>query len=112
MGINCGGYVARFRVSANDQVKRLKLHLTFENAIQSINFRLKGDLDNSQIRPISNTDIHNGEIWLPITDGNSADLEIFIETLSPEMLNFKIDSISLMIVNSIKKNDSSIVPKA
>ena len=107
-----GGYVARFRVSANDQAKRLRLRLTFENTIQSINFRLKGNLDNSPIGPINNTHIYGGEIWLPTTDGNSADLEIFVKTISPGMLNFKIDSISLVVIDAIKKNDSSIVPKS
>lgn len=107
-----GGYVARFRVSANDQVKRLRLHLTFGGIIQSLSFRLKGNLNHLPIGPIGNNHIYDGEIWLPITDGNSADLEIFVETISPEMLNFKIDSLSLIIVNSIKKNDSSIVPQS
>ncbi|SDZ21486.1 hypothetical protein [Nitrosomonas sp. Nm58] len=40
-----GGYVARFRVSANDQIKRVRLHLTFEDTIPIISFRMQGNLD-------------------------------------------------------------------
>jgi hypothetical protein len=91
-----GGYVARFRVFANDQIKRLRLHLTFEGTIPTISFRVQGNLDSSPIGPVNNRNIYNEEIWLPSTNGNSADLEIFVDG-SPEMLNFKIDAINLII---------------
>ena len=110
--VSDGGYVARLRISANDQVKQLRLHLTFENTMQSVSFRLKGNLDNFLIGPISNINTYDGVIWLPITNGNSADLEIFVETLIPEMPNFKIDLINLIMVNSVKESYSSVVSQS
>ncbi|SFI17502.1 trypsin-like peptidase domain-containing protein [Nitrosomonas sp. Nm34] len=94
-----GGYVARFRVFANEQIKRLRLHLTFEGTIPMISFRVQGNLDSSPIESINNSSIYDEEIWLPSTNGNSADLEIFVEGSSPEMLNFKIDTINLIVIS-------------
>lgn len=95
-----GGYVARFRVSTNDQIRRVRLHLTFKELVPSISFRVQGNLDSSPIGPVDNTDIHDNAIWLPITHGNSTDLEIFVDEISPpDSLNFEIDAINLILTD-------------
>jgi hypothetical protein len=106
------GYVARYRITANDQIKRLRFHLTFPKKPQSaVRFLVKGSLDNSPIGPIDYAAMNKDSIWLPITNGNSADLEIFVADLS-EIPTFKIDLINLIVVDSGKEKDSSVLTKS
>jgi len=105
------GYAARYRITANDQIKRLRFHLTFQKTPQSaIRFLVKGSLDNSPIGPIDYAAMNKDSVWLPITNGNSADLEIFVTDLS-ETSYFKIDLINLIVVDLGKEKDSLTLTK-
>jgi hypothetical protein len=97
-----GGYVARIHLFS-DQAKRLRYHLVFSQEIPSIEFRIQGSMDAFPLGPIDHTFIHDRTIWLPVTNGNEAYLEIFVnETKSPEALDFSIDAINVIVddVNS------------
>lgn len=54
--------------------------------------------------------MNRDSIWLPITNGNSADLEIFVTDLS-ETSYFKIDLINLIVVDLTKEKDSLTLTK-
>ncbi|MFZ2171062.1 MAG: trypsin-like serine protease [Methylococcaceae bacterium] len=91
------GYVARIQLFS-DQAKRLRYHIVFRQAIPSIEFRIQGSRDALLLGPIGHSSIHKKTIWLPVTNGDRADLEIFVnDTRSPEELDFSIDAINVII---------------
>jgi lysyl endopeptidase len=99
------GYVARIHL-ASVQAKRLRYHLIFSQAISDITFRVQGSMDALPLKPISQKSIHDNNIWLPITKGNTADLEVFVnDTKSPEAL-FNIDAINIIVEDLNNGNPS------
>ncbi len=92
-----GGYVARIHLFSN-QAKRLRFHLVFSREIPFIEFRMQGNLGASPIGPFEHSFIHDRAIWLPITNGDEANLEIFVDgTNPPEALNFSIDAVNVIV---------------
>ena len=92
-----GGYVTRIHF-LSAQARRLRFHLVFSREIPFIEFRMQGDRDASPIGPFEHSFIHEGAIWLPITNGDEANVEIFVdETKPPEALNFSIDAVNVII---------------
>jgi lysyl endopeptidase len=90
------GYVARIHL-VSVQAKRLRYHLIFSQAIPGISFRVQGSMDALPLAAIDQKSIHDKNIWLPITKGNTADLEVFVnDTKSPEAL-FSIDAINIIV---------------
>lgn len=107
-----GGYVAHIHLFS-DQAKRLRYHLVFSQEISSIEFRIQGSMDASPLGPIDHTFIHDRTLWLPITNGNKADLEIFVDdTKSPEALDFSIDAINVIVDDLNSGNIPSINTKS
>lgn len=110
--IMSGGYVTRIHVSSK-QAKHLRFHLVVDSNIRPISFRVQGNLDKSPIGPVNDTDTHGGEIWLPVTNGNSADLEIFVDGSSPpERLNLKVDAVNLIVADISDNSVPQIVVKS
>lgn len=100
-----GGYVARIHLFAN-QAKRLRYHVVFNQPILSIKFRVKGNMDAAPLEPIDYTAVQGNDLWLPVTNGNDADLEIFVdESVSPEA-SFNIDAVNIIVVD---KNAGSVL---
>ncbi|QXP84222.1 trypsin-like peptidase domain-containing protein [Methylococcus sp. ANG] len=95
-----GGYAARIRVSSANAV-RLRLHLVFGSTLPPLELRLQGNEDATLPAPIDNSAIHGNALWLPLTLGNRADLEIFVGgTTSPEALDLRLDKINLILVDA------------
>lgn len=93
-----GGYVARIHLISN-QAKRLRYHVVFNQPILSIKFRVKGNGDAAPLEPVDYTAVQGNDIWLPVTNGNDADLEIFVdESVSPEA-TFNIDAVNIIVVD-------------
>ncbi len=100
-----GGYVARIHLFSV-QAKRLRFHLVFHRPTPSIVFRLKGSEDTLPLEPIDQTAIHNNDIWLPITNGNNAELELFVNDKASTDGLFSIDSINI-IVGELNSGDTA-----
>lgn len=106
-----GGYVAHIHLFSN-QAKRLRCHLVFREETASIEFRIQGSLDVSPIGPIDHTFVHDSEMWLPVTNGNNADLEIFVnDTKPPEALDFSIDAVNVIIDDLNSGDIPGIMPQ-
>ncbi len=98
-----GGFVARIHL-VSVQAKRLRFHLVFNQAISSIGFRLQGSENVSLLPPINQTFIHDKNIWLPITKGNSADLEIFLNNPNAADASLNIDAVNIIIDDQSSAN--------
>jgi hypothetical protein len=95
-----GGYAARIRVSTANAM-RLRLHLVFGSALPPIELRIQGNDDATLPAPIGNAAIHGNDLWLPVTQGSGADLEIFVGgTALPEELDLRLDKINLILVDA------------
>ena len=107
-----GGYVSRIHLVSN-QAKRLRYHLSFSDDIPSIKFRVQGSMDASPLTLVDHTSIYNQTIWLPITTGNEADLEIFVDdTKLPESWNFTVDLINVIVVDANNGGATNIKSKS
>lgn len=76
-----GGQTVKVRIRA-DRAKRLRLHLRIEGERAAIQIRLKGNASTSSIELVSARLFQTGDIWLPITDGDEAMMELYAP--SPE----------------------------
>ncbi|MEW6038125.1 MAG: hypothetical protein AB1648_07750 [Pseudomonadota bacterium] len=95
-----GGYAARIRVSTANAV-RLRLHLVFGGTLPALELRIRGDQDATLPSPIGNAAIHGNDLWLPVTQGSGAELEIFVGgPPSPEALDLRLDKINLILVDA------------
>jgi len=96
-----GGYAARIH-AVSGQAKRLRLHLAnLAAAASSIELRVQGNLDRTPFGPVGAVSIHGGALWLPLTNGNSADLEIFVDaTTALDTLGFKLDAANLVAADA------------
>ena len=98
-----GGYVTRIQLSA-DQAKRLRFHLHFVNPqSHDIHLRVQGNLDPAPlpINPVDESGIYPSELWLPITKGDSAELEVFIRSSNnPDSPIFVLDAINYIVADT------------
>lgn len=103
-----GGYVTHIELFA-DQAKHLRFHLRFVDHLSiDIQLRVQGNLDIAPFGPIDQSGIYSSELWLPITKGHSAALEIFIKSSSyPDSSIFVLDAINYIVVDS---TNSSVIP--
>ena len=107
-----GRLVSRIRV-VTENAKGLRLHVRFDGRVAPIQFRVQGALDGTPLGPITDTAIRNGEIWLPVTHGDSADLEISIaQDQSPATLGLSLDQVTLIMLNVSGASPSAILPKS
>ncbi|MEQ1638262.1 MAG: trypsin-like peptidase domain-containing protein [Methylococcales bacterium] len=91
-----GGYVARVHLFS-EQAKRLRYHLLVGQVVSHLTFRVQGNENASVLTPVDSDTVQDGNIWLPVTNGNQADLEIFADaTTSPETL-LSIDAVSVIV---------------
>jgi hypothetical protein len=93
-----GGYLARVHLIA-DQAKRLRFHLVFKQALPNMVFRVQGSLNHSPLTPVDQGLIDDNNIWLPITIGNTADLEIFVKGDKPNEGLFEIDAVNIIVAD-------------
>ncbi|SJM94059.1 conserved hypothetical protein [Crenothrix polyspora] len=106
-----GGYVAHIHL-VSKQAKRLRYHLILGQKISSIVFRVKGNMDAAPLEAIDHSFIHDNNIWLPSTNGNKADLEIFVNDASPPVPLFSVDAIAVIVEDLNKGSSSGIAPKS
>ena len=95
-----GGRTARIRVIST-QAKRLRFHVAMPDGLSPLRFRVQGNLNSATVgyddAPVS----REGGIWLGVTDGNTADLEVFAdEGVTIDKLDFKIDSVNVITVGA------------
>lgn len=106
-----GGYVARIKLTSG-QAKGLRYHLVFNQEIPAIKFRLHGNQDTAPINVLDQSAIHDSNVWLPVTDGNQADLEIFVdESVSSDSV-FSIDAINVIVADVNSGNPAEIQVKS
>ena len=105
-----GGYAARVRVSA-EPTKRLRLHLAVPDGLDSLQVRVQGTLDAAPVGPVGHADVFGNGIWLPVTNGNAADLEIFVsEPIPPPGL--MLDAANVIAVDVTSGNAAGSVAKS
>jgi lysyl endopeptidase len=90
------GSIARIHL-VSDQAKRLRIHLAINQAIPGIRFRLKGNKDIAPLDIIDKSFTGKNEIWLPITQGHSVHLEIFVDETTPPAGLFNIDAVNVIV---------------
>jgi hypothetical protein len=89
-----GGFAYRVRIIA-DQAKSLRLHLLFDDQSPSLELRVQGNKDDIVLGPILGTAVRDRELWLPVTTGEEAVLEVFIPTGDAvPNVRFQIDQIN------------------
>ena len=76
-----GGYAVKVKVHA-DRAKRLRLHLRIPGDYTAIQIRLLGNAPSSRIELVMAHVYRNGDIWLPITEGDEAMLELYAPSLA------------------------------
>ncbi len=104
-----GGYVARVHV-VSEQAKRLRFHLLFQQAVPQMAFRVKGNENNAPLNPVDQTVVQDNNIWLPITSGKAADLEIFVKDNKPAEGLFAIDAVNI-IVGGVSNGKRKLIEK-
>ncbi len=73
------GFAARIRIIA-DQSQSLRIHLSFVDQSPLVEIRVQGNQDAIPLGPILGAAVRDREIWLPITLGGEAVLELFFPT--------------------------------
>lgn len=71
-----GGYAVRVKIQA-DRARQLRLHLHIRGDYTAIQFRLKGNAVSAPVELIAARVFPSGDIWLPISDGDEAILELY-----------------------------------
>ncbi len=104
-----GGYVARIRLTSN-QAKRLRYRLMFNQAAPGMEFRVQGNQNSAPLSPVDQSFIQENTIWLPITKGNAADLEIFVKGNRPPDNLFVLDAVNL-IVAGVNAGNRKLIEK-
>lgn len=106
-----GGYAARIRL-VSDQAKRLRYHLVFNKEIPGMVFKLQGSQDKSRIITVDQSYIQDKDIWLPITNGNSADLEIFVQGSRPPIDSlFVLDAVNVIVADMRTGTQRKVISK-
>ena len=104
-----GGYVARVRL-VSKQAKRLRFHLVFNQTAPGMAFRVQGNQNSAPLSPVDQSFIQDNTIWLPITKGNAADLEIFVKDNRPPDNLFVLDAVNL-IVAGVSAGNRKLIEK-
>ena len=91
-----GGHVARVHVSSG-QAKRLRFHLAFPGGPRPIHCLVRGTLDSS---PVEGSTLPGNGLWLPVTNGSEADLEMFVgQAIPPGKLDVRVDAVNIIIAD-------------
>lgn len=89
-----GGFAARVRIIA-DQAQSLRIHLSFMDQPPPIEIRVQGNQDATILGPITGPGGRSREIWLPITVGGEAVLEVFVPNQeSTPSIGLQVDQIN------------------
>ena len=106
-----GGYAARVRVSA-EQAKRLRLHVILLDESTAFQFRVQGNLDAAPLGPVKPTTADGNALWLPVTDGNVATLEIFAGGANPPVATgLMLDAVNVIVADVTGGNAGGFVAK-
>jgi hypothetical protein len=91
-----GGRTARVRV-VSAQAKRLRIHVAMADGLSPLRFRVQGNLNATPVGSDDAPTAHGGGVWLTVTDGNTADLEVFADAgVATDALDFKIDAVNVI----------------
>jgi hypothetical protein len=94
-----GGYAARVHVTSG-QAKRLRFHLSFPGGPKPVRLLAQGNLDSSPAGPVDGSVIQGHGAWLPVTNGNEADLEIFaVENTRSQVLDVNLDAVNVIVAD-------------
>ena len=104
------GFAARIHL-VSAQAKRLRFHLEFKQVVNGLTFRLQGNQNNSPLMSVDQSFIKDNNIWLPITIGNTADLEIFIKGKKPSDDLFLIDAVNIIVAEKPSGGRRKIIEK-
>ena len=106
-----GGYVARVQVLA-EQAKRLRLRLIIPDGSAAFQFRVQGNLDATPLGPVSLAAADGNALWLPVTDGNAATLEIFAGGANPPAATgLTLDAVNVIVADVTGGNAGGFVAK-
>ena len=106
-----GGYVARVQVSA-EQAKRLRLHVILLDGPTALQFRVQGNMDATPLGPVTPAATDGNALWLPVTDGNAATLEIFAGGANPPAATgLMLDAVNVIVADVTGGNAGGIVAK-
>lgn len=106
-----GGYVARIHV-VSEQAKRLRFHMVTPEGSATVQFRVQGNLNPSPLGPVRPLAAQGNQLWLPVTDGNAADVELFVGPATPPTaLALKLDAVNVIVADVSGRNAVGIAPK-
>ena len=106
-----GGYAARVRVSS-EQAKRLRLHVILSDEATAFQFRVQGNLDAAPLGPVKPAVADGNALWLPVTDGNAATLEIFAGGANPPAATgLMLDAVNVIVADVTGGNAGGFVAK-
>lgn len=106
-----GGYVARVHV-VSEQAKRLRFHLVAPEGSATVQFRVQGNLNPSPLGPVSPLPAQGNQLWLPVTDGNAADVELFVGPATPPTNSgLKLDAVNVIVADVSGRNAAGVAPK-
>lgn len=101
-------YVARIRI-VSENARRLRLHLWLPIDQPDLELRLQGNADPAPLGPITGAIAAANGIWLPITSGNTADLEVsFPGASKPEMADFVVDEVNIILVDGPVRSPTGV----
>jgi chitodextrinase len=72
-----GGFATRVKIVA-DRAESLRIHLSFTDQLQPIEIRIQGNQDATVLGPVTGPTGQDREVWLPVTLGGEAVLEVFV----------------------------------
>jgi len=106
-----GGYVARIHV-VSEQAKRLRFHMVIPEGLATVQFRVQGNLNPLPLGPVSPLAAQGNQLWLPVTDGNAADVELFVTPATPPTaLGLKLDAVNVIVADVSGRNAAGVAPK-
>ena len=103
-----GGNVAYIHVQT-PQAQRLRLQLSIISPTNAISLHVKGNLDSIPLGSISPNNQQTETLWLPVTNGNSTDLEIFVNSdVNPDSINFTLTALNYIIADTTNNSNKAI----
>ena len=106
-----GGYVARIHV-LSEQAKRLRFHMVAPEGLATVQFRVQGNLNPSPLGPVSPLPTQGNQLWLPVTDGNAADVELFVTPATPPTDSaLKLGAVNVIVADVSGGNATGVAPK-
>lgn len=95
-----GGYTIKVKIMAN-QAKRLRLHLHIRGDYSALEIRLQGNSPSSRIELVTASTYQHGDIWLPITLGDEAILELYAQTRAiRDAISVTLDRVNYLFVSA------------